>query len=94
MHLDRGLLEFYLAEGSPLENDFLKTQIKNMFILWRWRTKYAFNKNDERNGRKCKEYVRRVQRVVRKNNHLIKFFTNTRSLSIRSNSFLTLSIKL
>ena len=34
MHLDRGLLEFYLAEGSPLENDFLKkTQIKNMFYF-------------------------------------------------------------
>ena len=24
MHLDRGLLEFYLAEGSPLENDMFK----------------------------------------------------------------------
>ena len=33
MHLDRGLLEFYLAEGSPLENDFLKNQIKNMFYF-------------------------------------------------------------
>ena len=34
MHLDRGLLEFYLAEGSPLENDFFKkTQIKNMFYF-------------------------------------------------------------
>ena len=24
IHLDRGLLEFYLAEGSPLENDMFK----------------------------------------------------------------------
>ena len=31
---------------------------------------------------------------LEKNNHLISFFTNTRSLSIRSNSFLTFSIKL
>ena len=31
IHLDRGLLEFYLAEGSPLENDMFKIiQIKNM----------------------------------------------------------------
>ena len=34
IHLDRGLLEFYLAEGSPLENDFFKKiQIKNMFYF-------------------------------------------------------------
>ena len=26
IHLDRGLLEFYLAEGSPLENDIERTR--------------------------------------------------------------------
>ena len=31
IHLDKAFLEFYLAEGSPLENIFLKKiQIKNM----------------------------------------------------------------
>ena len=34
MHLDRGLLEFYLAEGSPLENDFFKKNIDKEYILF------------------------------------------------------------
>ena len=28
IHMDRGLLEFYLAEGSPLENDIFKKSLK------------------------------------------------------------------
>ena len=27
MHLDRGLIEFFLAEGSPIENDFFKRRL-------------------------------------------------------------------
>ena len=33
IHLDRGLLEFYLAEGSPLENDFLKNPDKEYVLF-------------------------------------------------------------
>jgi len=31
MHLDRGLLEFYLAEGSPIENDTFKEVWHNLY---------------------------------------------------------------
>ena len=34
MHLDRGLLEFYLAEGSPLENDFFKKNPDKEYVLF------------------------------------------------------------
>jgi rhodanese-related sulfurtransferase len=34
MHLDRGLLEFYLAEGSPLENDFFKNNPDKEYVLF------------------------------------------------------------
>ena len=34
MHLDRGLLEFYLAEGSPLENDFFKNNPDKEYVVF------------------------------------------------------------
>ena len=34
IHLDRGLLEFYLAEGSPLENDFFKNNPDKEYVLF------------------------------------------------------------
>ena len=34
MHLDRGLLEFYLAEGSPLENNFFKENPDKEYVLF------------------------------------------------------------
>ena len=34
IHMDRGLLEFYLAEGSPLENDIFKNNpIKSLWFF-------------------------------------------------------------
>ena len=33
IHLDRGLLEFYLAEGSPLEMIFLKKSDKEYVLF-------------------------------------------------------------
>ena len=32
MHLDRGLLEFYLAEGSPIENDTFKNNPDKEYV--------------------------------------------------------------
>ena len=34
MHLDRGLLEFYLAEGSPLENDIFKKNPDKEYVVF------------------------------------------------------------
>ena len=34
IHLDRGLLEFYLAEGSPLENDIFKKNPDKEYIVF------------------------------------------------------------
>ena len=34
IHMDRGLLEFYLAEGSPLENDIFKNNPDKEFIVF------------------------------------------------------------
>ena len=34
MHLERGLLEFYLADGSPLENDFFKKNTDKEYVLF------------------------------------------------------------
>ena len=34
IHLDRGLLEFYLAEGSPLENDIFKNNPDKEFVVF------------------------------------------------------------
>ena len=34
IHMDRGLLEFYLAEGSPLENDLFKKNPDKEFIVF------------------------------------------------------------
>ena len=33
IHMDRGLLEFYLAEGSPLENDIFKNPDKEFVVF-------------------------------------------------------------
>ena len=32
--MDRGLLEFYLAEGSPLENDIFKNNPDEEFVVF------------------------------------------------------------
>ena len=34
LNLDRGLLEFYLAQGSPLENDFIKNNPDKEYIVF------------------------------------------------------------
>ena len=34
IHLDRGLLEFYLAEGSPLENDMFKNNPDKEYVVF------------------------------------------------------------
>ncbi len=34
IHMDRGLLEFYLAEGSPLENDIFKSNPDKEYIVF------------------------------------------------------------
>ena len=34
INLDRGLLEFYLAEGSPLENDIFKNNPDKEFVVF------------------------------------------------------------
>ena len=34
MHLDRGLLEFYLAEGSPIENDTFKNNPGKEYVVF------------------------------------------------------------
>ena len=34
IHLDRGLLEFYLAEGSPLENDIFKKNPVKEYVVF------------------------------------------------------------
>ena len=34
VHMDRGLLEFYLAEGSPLENDIFKNNPDKEFVVF------------------------------------------------------------
>ena len=34
IHMDRGLLEFYLADGSPLENDIFKKNPDKEYVLF------------------------------------------------------------
>ena len=34
INMDRGLLEFYLAEGSPLENDIFKNNPNKEFVVF------------------------------------------------------------
>ena len=34
IHMDRGLLEFYLAEGSPLENDIFKNNPDKEYVVF------------------------------------------------------------
>ena len=34
IHMDRGLLEFYLAEGSPLENDMFKNNPDKEYVVF------------------------------------------------------------
>ena len=34
VHLDRGLLEFYLADGSPLENDMFKKNPEKEYVVF------------------------------------------------------------
>ena len=34
IHLDRGLLEFYLADGSPLENDTFKKNPDKEYVVF------------------------------------------------------------
>ncbi len=34
IHLDRAFLEFYLAEGSPLENNFFKENLDKEYIVF------------------------------------------------------------
>ena len=33
IHLERGLLEFFLAEGSPLENQFFKNNTNKEYVV-------------------------------------------------------------
>ena len=42
IHLDRGLLEFYLAEGSPLENDIFKNVLPPLTLLTKENEKELF----------------------------------------------------
>ena len=49
IHLERGLLEFFLAEGSPLENQFFKNNPDKEYVVFlSRRTRHASNKNHER----------------------------------------------
>jgi Rhodanese-related sulfurtransferase len=34
IHMDRGLLEFYLADGSPLENDIFKHNPEKEYVVF------------------------------------------------------------
>ena len=34
IHLDKAFLEFYLAEGSPLENDFFKKNLDKEYVVF------------------------------------------------------------
>ena len=34
IHMDRGLLEFYLAEGSPIENEIIKNNPDKEYIVF------------------------------------------------------------
>ena len=34
IHMDRGLLEFYLADGSPLENDIFKKNPEKEYVVF------------------------------------------------------------
>ena len=34
IHMDRGLLEFYLAEGSPIENDIVKNNPDKEYVVF------------------------------------------------------------
>ena len=34
IHMDRGLLEFYLAEGSPIENDIIKKNPDKEYLVF------------------------------------------------------------
>ena len=34
IHMDRGLLEFYLAEGSPIENDVFKNNPDKEYVVF------------------------------------------------------------
>ena len=34
IHMDRGLLEFYLADGSPLENDIFKNNPEKEYVVF------------------------------------------------------------
>ncbi len=34
IHMDRGLLEFYLAEGSPIENDIIKNNPDKEYVVF------------------------------------------------------------
>ena len=34
IHMDRGLLEFYLAEGSPIENDVVKNNPDKEYVVF------------------------------------------------------------
>ena len=34
MNLERGLLEFYLADGSPLENDYFKKNPEKEYVVF------------------------------------------------------------
>ena len=34
IHMDRGLLEFYLADGSPLENDIFKNNPNKEYVVF------------------------------------------------------------
>ena len=34
IHMDRGLLEFYLAEGSPIENDIIKKNPDKEYVVF------------------------------------------------------------
>ena len=34
IHMERGLLEFYLAEGSPIENDIVKSNLDKEYVVF------------------------------------------------------------
>tara|TARA_Y100001933_G_scaffold230242_1_gene247180 strand:+ start:33 stop:392 length:360 start_codon:yes stop_codon:yes gene_type:complete len=66
VHMDRGLLEFYLAEGSPLENDIFKNNPDKEFVVFcglRWTRNFGYQNNERYGCKECKEYYRRNVRM-------------------------------
>ena len=59
VNLERGLLEFYLADGSPLENEMFKNNPDKEYIVSASLSNLSCNKNHAGYGfKKCKKYDR------------------------------------